>query len=130
MRSLLISAFVVMALFLAHISPARAAGGCPQSADRLEAYASCLAPVPGYGMRYRGTAADLDEDHREVMAIMSSSSMVPPQNHNGMTGVVTTNPFYPVGYSMAGAMAYVAASRGYSPGAWYWWNMYPLMPFY
>lgn len=108
--------------------PAFAAGGCPKSADNLQAFARCMAPLPGgMGMRYIGTMADLDEDHRELLNAMHATQVVPPQVHNGMAGVV--NP-YSMFYPMIGATAYIGSYYSKNPSYWNYWMFQSMMPGY
>ncbi|HPQ80735.1 MAG TPA: hypothetical protein PLZ86_03315 [bacterium] len=119
------AAIAFVALIFAFSGEARAAGGCPQSADNLQEFAGCLAPVKGtVGMVYKGTLASLDGDHRQLLNSMNRGPVVPPQ-------VVVPYPMYgspfynPFGPSMARAAAFVAATkRGYPS---YWWMMGPYM---
>ena len=105
------AAIIIYALLLAS-GEVQAAPGCPQSADKLQAYYSCLIPMRGtIGMRYGGSLAQLENGGGgPVMAAMQQTAVVPPQAHNGMAGVTNVNPFAP----MMGATAYVAATRGNS----------------
>lgn len=75
--------FVVMVLWgiLTYPAASLAAGGCPQSADRLEGFAGCVVPVRGgavLGASGRW-AGHLDSDHRNLMAAMERNDGVPPQ---------------------------------------------------
>lgn len=110
-----------LALIFAFSIDAAAAGGCPQSADNLQAFAGCLAPVKGtVAMVYKGTLANLDEDHRELLDAMNRNPGVPPQ-------VVVPYPMYgssfynPFGPAMVRAAAFVAASK--NGNASYYWMM-------
>lgn len=94
-----ITMIVAPIVFFAAV-PAFAVGRCPDTADRLQDFAYCLAPLPGgYGARYIGTYADLDDDHQELLTSMQTMPVIPPQV---MPVSPMMYPFYPY-YAMMGA---------------------------
>lgn len=114
---------------LAVISPvALASGGCPNGADNLQSYSSCLAQVGG-GAVYRGTMASLDPDHQRLMAAMERTNVVPPQ----VIPALMPYGYYPSAANMSGwamwsAVGYVAAAR--NAGSPYFWLYAGYRPIY
>jgi hypothetical protein len=117
----------VLGIVFVASAEAMAAGGCPQSAEHLQAFANCLAPVRGtVAMVYKGTLANLDPDNAAFLNTMQRTAVVPPQ-------VIPSYPTYspyaynPFGPAMMRATAYVAATKSGNPA--YWW-MSAGMPMY
>lgn len=122
----------VVCAALAAAADASAAGGCPDSANSLQEYQRCLAQTPN-GAVYRGTMANLDQDHQELLAAMQRNPGVPPQvipptpagygygyypAYYRMTPTLS-NAFGMVSWSIVGA---TAAKRGnWAP--YYWFQM-------
>ena len=130
--------FITIFLLVISSSVSFAAGGCPDGATSLEAYASCLKPMQGkLGMQYRGTRYDLDQDHQELMGAMSRTTGVPPQPWPGTRGVVGSMyptypvyPVYPVYPSYPAAGIYMAAAGGGSPAIWNYLSIQYAAPLY
>jgi hypothetical protein len=108
MKVLLSIGIVLAALVVA--TGAFAAGGCPASAGSLQEYQRCLVQTPN-GAVFRGTMADLDQDHRELLAAMERNSGVPPQ-------VIPS--YNPVGYGYYPSMYRVAPTLGNAFGFVSW----------
>lgn len=119
MRSLSFLLMIAAVMFMG-MAEVRAAGGCPESADRLEDFAGCLMPVQG-GARYRGTMANLDRDHQMLLAAMERNPGVPPQVMPPGVPAYGPNPWVTFNYAMWNAAGYVAASYGRNPA--FWWTM-------
>lgn len=137
MKYLIILIFAVLGLLMFSSANSFAAGGCPDGATSLEAYAVCLRPMQGkLGMQYRGTRYDLDQDHQELMGAMSRTTAVPPQPWPGTRGIMGTYPTYPVypvypvypSYPAAGI--YMAAAGGGSPAIWNYLSIQCAAPMY
>ena len=121
MMKFAISAIALLASLILMPSLTSAAGGCPQSAENLQAFAGCLAPVRGtISMVYKGTAANLDQDHQALLAAMQRNPGVPPQVMPTYTVAQPYGGYYnPFNSAMWQATMFVAASRGmYSGGYW------------
>lgn len=107
-----IALLVGLAAFI-FVPSAFAAGGCPESADRLEGFAGCIAQSRGGAVLRSGSymQAHLDSDHKALIAAMERNSGLPPQVVPGMQGILTTSyyPFYyyPGYYPASGAAARV-----------------------
>lgn len=127
MKTLLSLCAVLLAI--AFVAEVHAAGGCPDSANSLQAYQRCLVQTPT-GAVYRGTMANLDQDHQELLAAMQRNPGVPPQvipSYNpvgyGYSRAIypmaptLSNAFGMVSWSVVGAMA---AKRGnWAPYYWF-----------
>lgn len=94
--------FSVLVIFGLTFSAAavHAAGGCPDAANSLQEYQHCLAQVPG-GAVYRGTMANLDQDHQELLAAMHQNPGVPPQVMPTHVPAYYGYGYYPALYRMA-----------------------------
>jgi len=121
MRSAAFGTIAALAAML-FAQAASAAGGCPQGADSLEAYARCLAPVPGTKtMVYRGSASQfLDEDHVELLNAMERNPGVPPQVIPPGYAYAPWWGFNPYGPMMARAAVYAAAVKRGAPSYYYY----------
>jgi hypothetical protein len=95
-----------------------AGGYCPETADKLEDFKGCMAPMRGaIGTVYRGTAADMNgESHR---ALLNSMAQTPMGGYYTAYG----NPLSAVAWQPIVA---VAASKAYhnNPNSAFWsWYM-------
>lgn len=114
---------VIMLCIFASCGPAFAAGGCPDAANDLKAFARCMMPAPNIGgTRYIGTMADLDGHHLQLMQSMRNTQLVPPQT----VPYSTYSPLAP----MLGATAYLSGVYGRNPAFWNYWTLRMAMPMY
>jgi hypothetical protein len=93
---------LIVFLMLPGLSFAR--GGCPDTADQLEAYARCMVPLRGeIGTAYRGNAFALDPSNQETLSAIAYSRMSAPHIVAGGRGY---GGYYPALSSEAAAMIY------------------------
>ncbi|MBT3181984.1 MAG: hypothetical protein HN337_05685 [Deltaproteobacteria bacterium] len=108
MRKYFIMISIVL-ISLCCVSTVFAGGGCPDGANSLEAYAGCMAVMPGNtGTMYRGNLSQLhDNSHANVIAAMQAAPVVPPHVVSGPAYHVASPVYY------MPSMMNVAASRAY-----------------
>jgi len=98
--------FLTTILLVISIScTAYGAGGCPDTAERLEDFQRCMVPMRGeVGTVYRGTLASLHGDgHAALMYAMHRAPVVPPQ--------VTVGSMYNPMVAVAASFAYRNSPR-------------------
>lgn len=117
-----LASLLLAALLVAGVE-ARAAGGYPQSADRLEEYRACLAQTPG-GAVLRGSALLLDQDHLELLAAMERNPGVPPQVIPPGAVVAPFGLVNAYNFALWGATGYAAVHHSVNTASpAFWWYM-------
>ncbi len=115
----IIISIALVALFCA--STVHAGGGCPDAANSLEAYAGCMAVMPGNtGTMYRGNLYQLQgNSHANVIAAMQAAPVVPPHVVSGPAYYYASPAYYmPSMMNVAAARAYQSGNRSAAWGVY------------
>ena len=99
----------VLALLLVLSGTAQAQ--CPQRANSLEDFRSCMVPLRGtVGTAIASFPGDMDRYHRDLIAAMEASNVVPPQVMPAYSGYTPYYPYNP----------YMSVSGWYAPSPYFW----------